>query len=253
MPIPLSKLTPQKIAAKTVKESRRLASQLWRHDINIAGYNGLRWLLNRQNRVDRKVICGGYEREQYGYLAEKMKERGCDIFLDIGANFGLYAVQVAASGLAHQVQAFEPDPRNHAQLQANVYLNRLAARISCHAVALSDRAGTVTFELYPQKSTGQSRVQMAPSQEVGVEAISVTAARLDDTLPAQGQRVFMKIDVEGHEKEMLQGAMRTLRDNDCFLQIEAWPGKEAALEEQMRGMGYRRVNVINQDHYYAKE
>lgn len=253
MPISLSKLTPEKIAAKALKESRRLAAQLWRHDIDIADCNGLRWLLNRKNRVDRKVICGGYEREQFAYLAGKMKERGCDVFLDIGANFGLYAVQVAAAGLAEKVHAFEPDPRNHAQLQANTYLNGLAARISCHPVALSDRAGRVTFELYPQKSTGQSRVQMAPSQEAGVETISVAAARLDDILPLQGQRLFMKIDVEGHEKEMLQGAGNILRGNDCFLQIEAWPGKELALEEQMRGMGYRRLNVISQDHYYAKE
>lgn len=246
---PAPKTIANRIGKKLVKETKRLRSQMWTSDAHVVSHGGLLWLLNRKNRVDRKVICGGYEQEQVSYLFSRMAE-GCDCFLDIGANFGLYSVQAAAKNLASAIHAFEPDPRNYAQLQANLYLNNFTTRIQAHPLVLSDSARQVEFEMYPTSSTGQSRVATGAGDAQAVPTTTLPARTLDSTLPMQGKRIFMKIDVEGHESEVLKGAENTLRDNRCFLQIEAWPGHDEALKSHMAAIGYRCVHIINQDHYF---
>jgi hypothetical protein len=64
--------------------------------------------------------------------------------------------------------------------------------------------------------------------------------------------LFFKIDVEGHELAALRGAESLLRSNDCFLQIEAWPENAAALKAYMENLGYRCLDVIEEDYYFAK-
>lgn len=231
------------------KELKRFCNRVWPTDVRILRYRGLKWLLDRRNRVDRKIICGGYEEEQVDYL---LSQAGPDLdyFLDIGANLGLYTLQVAAGQLARHVWAFEPDPRNHAQLLANLYLNRLTTRVQTYRYAASDVAGTATFAIYPAASTGQSRI--AASAEEATETISVDCMPLDELLSCTGKSIAIKIDVEGHERAVLKGAAALLHSNNCTLQIEAWPDGAAALIEMMAGMGFEHIKTIHEDHYFKK-
>lgn len=229
------------------KELKRFCNRVWPTDVRIIRYRGLKWLLDRRNRVDRKIICGGYEEEQVDYL---LSEAGPDLdyFLDIGANLGLYTLQVAADQRARHVWAFEPDPRNHAQLLANLYLNGLTTRVQTYRYAASDAAGTVTFAIYPAASTGQSRI--AAGTEGAEETIQVECTPIDALLSCSGKSVAIKIDVEGHERAVLKGAAALLQNNNCTLQIEAWPNGAQALIETMAGMGFEHIKTIHEDHYF---
>jgi FkbM family methyltransferase len=209
--------------------------------------NGILLLLNYRNYVDRQIVFyGAYEQEQIDFLLAAMRERGGDVFLDIGANFGLYALSVAHARACDRVIAFEPDPRNFNQLSGNLYLNRLEGAIEVEKLAVTDSTGTVYMDMYADTSTGQSRVSEDTS------AVPVAAIRLDDFLSVDGKRLFLKIDVEGHELNVIQGMAGLLRNNDCFLQVESFDSNLEKLSSVMAGFGYSRLRRIGSDNYFAK-
>jgi FkbM family methyltransferase len=147
--------------------------------------------------------------------------------LDIGANTGLFALLAAAVRPDAVVHAFEPLGWIVEVLQANVALNpALSDRVHIHRVALSDYTGVATFYetvnpygLFPTSSTldatfgashGETRRHETPT------------ARLDDVALAHGidSAAFVKIDVEGHEKEALIGAAGFIARHRPLLGVE---------------------------------
>lgn len=223
----------------------------WTGGYKVKRYNGLLWLFCWRNMVDRNVaLLGGYEKEQIAFLLSKMAG-GYDAFIDIGANFGLYTVQIAASGRAKELHAFEPDPRNFAQLNSNLYLNKMTGRVTTHPFAVSAQSGELRFDAAPEKSTGKSRVMDAGMAADGTEMV-LQARALDDVFTMTGCKIAIKIDVEGHENDVLAGAGALLAQNDCVLQIEAWPENADALCAHMAQLGYARIHTIDDDFYFAK-
>jgi FkbM family methyltransferase len=123
--------------------------------------------------------------------------------VDVGANVGVYALPWAAANPGVTVHAFEPNPTVHARLARNVALNRLGARVRLHSEALSDRAGTAT--LYG--SDDMSSLNQGVNTGRQAAPIDVPLVRLDDALGEEGAPVsLVKIDVQGHELEVLRGA-----------------------------------------------
>src|ERR1700761_2198748 len=92
-------------------------------------------LLDRANAIDWQLILSGeWEKPHLTKLFDLAKQRlpyskNGAVFLDIGAHWGLYALKAWQSGMFEQIVAFEPDPQNYAQLQANLFLNAAESRI----------------------------------------------------------------------------------------------------------------------------
>ena len=82
---------------------------------------------------------------------------------------------------------------------ANLLLNGLVSKVDIVPKAVSEESGIVDFLPSPDTSTGQSRVGR------GTGAIQVEAVCLDDFIGAAGLRVFIKMDIEGHEPEAVEG------------------------------------------------
>jgi FkbM family methyltransferase len=117
------------------------------------------------------------------------------LFLDIGANIGPYALVVSESPSA-QALAFEPHPMTFARLQENLRLNgRHNVTARCQALGAED--GVVRFTDEPGAATNRAHSDGAITVEV-VRADSV--CRQADLIPR-----YVKIDVEGHEYEVLKG------------------------------------------------
>lgn len=209
---------------------------------------GADWLLNHHNYVDRQLgVFRDFESRQIAALLGS--ERGpFDLFLDIGANFGLYCVLAAKRNVARSVVAFEPDPRNYAQLQANLYLNGLTQKVEARREAVSDKGGSLSLSLYSDNSTGKTRI--GGGDQTGAGDIDVPCLALDEMLGGKDRSIAMKIDVEGHELSALQGMRRTLANNNCFIQVEIFPENAAAVDAEMAAAGYRAVARIDEDYYY---
>jgi FkbM family methyltransferase len=124
--------------------------------------------------------------------------------IDVGANIGVYALPWVAANADVAVHCFGPNPTVRSRLARNVVLNRLTAKIRLHVEALSDHAGTATLYGSDDMSSLNEGVLAGAGQPVPTE---VPLARLDDILAIEGPPVsLMKIDVQGHELEVLCGA-----------------------------------------------
>src|ERR1700761_3693180 len=90
---------------------------------------GLQLLLDQENVIDWQIfIRGDWEAPQFARLFEllaqqRAKHDSSAIFLDVGAHWGLYALEARKHGSFEKIFALEPDPTNFSQLQANLFLN----------------------------------------------------------------------------------------------------------------------------------
>jgi len=128
--------------------------------------------------------------------------RDGDIFYDIGSNAGGFAVYAAGCGC--QVVAFEPVPHSFARLRENVAVNRPHCLIEPVNLALGSKSGTL--EMTTAFGTGNHVVRAGES---GC-SVRVDVVTLDDFVLARESPRFLKIDVEGHELDVLSGAATVL-------------------------------------------
>lgn len=128
------------------------------------------------------------------------------VFYDVGANIGVYSLWASRLvGDAGQVFAFEPVPRTIAWLADVVAQNGLA-NVRIVGAAASSYQGEVTIELVPHAS-GLSYVTDGGRPSTGPTGNTVTAPAitLDEFAQANQAPTLIKIDVEGHEPEVLRG------------------------------------------------
>jgi FkbM family methyltransferase len=222
----------------------------WRFPLGyrVARRAGATWLLNHRHYVDRQMLFGGdYEADQRARLFDMAREVGCSVFLDIGANFGLYSVHAALDGGFEAVHAFEPDPRNLACLGANLHLNGGLQHISVHEIALSAKDGTVSFAGGGDSFTGQSRI--VPPKTSG--STEIPARRLDSILQP-GEGLCIKIDVEGHELAVLEGARGLLEGQSWVIQVECLGESGDGVSDFLTALGGILQGQIGDDRYFVR-
>ena len=227
---------------------RRLARITHPDGFFVAREMGARWLLDHRNFVDRQFgVFHEFESRQIETLFASRPEP-YDAFVDIGANFGLYTVIAAHRGFAKEIVAFEPDPRNFGQLNANLYMNGLTRSVLARQEAVSAGEGTVPLSLHAGRSTGKSRISRD-----GPDAVTVPCVSIDSAFAWSGRSLALKIDVEGHELSVIEGMKRTLAANDCFLQVEIFPENLSAVDAALIASGCTMVSRIDSDFYYRTD
>ena len=215
---------------------------------------GALWLLDPRDWLDLQLLIGRpFETRQITRLARLCLDHGVTRFFDVGANFGLYSVLLPrmAPSVA-RVDAFEPVAATRWRLAANLGLNGMGERVQIHAIALSDTSGTMEIAIDPG-STGVSTLSPSPD-EIAHRAFSrgerVQTARFDACFPGLDGRLAFKIDVEGHERAVLEGMSETLTRADCLLQIETRARNAAAVEAACTRLGYVCIDRIDDDRFF---
>ncbi len=137
-----------------------------------------------------------------------------DVFYDIGANWGWYAVLIASRpSFRGKVHAFEPFPSTFSDLSQMVGQAGLDGAIACHDIALADRDGEAGMAFSDGVQSGLARLGEAGGT-------TVRLARLDSlTLPPPD---VIKIDAEDHELEVLIGATRVIETARPTIVFENW-------------------------------
>lgn len=153
------------------------------------------------------------ERKVFEFFA---KNSQC--FFDVGANMGWYSFLAARMNPHSKIHAFEPIPSTFKNLKRNLELNSLP-QIHPHSIALSNRSGECILYTYPTGSVNASLENVSGRSDV--VKISCEMQTLDDFAQSKNiQPDLIKIDVEGAELMVFQGAEKTILKNRPILFTE---------------------------------
>jgi FkbM family methyltransferase len=179
--------------------------------------------IDPKDSMDRAYYLGTYEQSLVHFIASEV--RSGDVCIDVGAQKGFITLHLAkAVGAEGLVFAFEPDPRAMDALRSNIQRNALE-QVRLFSCALGDCEASCRFVLSHQLGWS-SRFPNDLAKTAVAATISVRTRRLDDIIAEEGiapetHRIsFIKIDAEGSEPLVLQGAQETLRRFRPIVHIE---------------------------------
>jgi FkbM family methyltransferase len=196
---------------------------------------------------------GFYELPLSRRLASLAKEGG--LLVDAGANYGYYTCIWAAARTDNRVVAFEVAPANVTAIADNVSRNGFGDRVVVNGQALGNRKGEAFFSLGPEDQTGQGG--LVPVSNANVLAVDMTT--LDDVFADSVKTVdVLKIDVEGADTWVLEGASRLLAEQRIsHIFFEQFPARmkmlgiaEDAAHRLLAKFGYQ-VTEVAESEYYA--
>jgi FkbM family methyltransferase len=169
---------------------------------------------NGMSGATGNIYCGLNDFEEMGFVLHALRKG--DLFYDIGANVGAYTVLAGATGA--EVWAFEPNPESFWMLRRNRDLNESMAT-HVFGVALGAKKGRAFIAdegvCSHVRSYGHIQTDVKP---------------LDDFITTKPHDLaILKIDVEGYEKDVIDGATRTLAN----------PAVKAIIMELLIGCGCR--------------
>jgi FkbM family methyltransferase len=186
-------------------------------------FRGCRFYVDPQDRTWVPGIVGGfYEARELDIFEQIVGE--ADVLFDVGANVGVYSVLGCARHLELRAFAFEPVAENREILARNLSLNHVDQRVSIEPVAVSDRSGTATISLAASGTHSLSAQRDGATREV--ETLTLDEFYLHHQVTPD----LIKIDVEGHEAAVLDGARMLLEQTAPTLFMEFSPRQHGDLD-----------------------
>lgn len=209
-------------------------------------YNGFQLTLHIDDWIQENIyFLGAYEKAELKAVSGIL--RPGDVFLDLGANLGLYSLHASRIvGESGKVISFEPFSTNFNALKEHVAMNQLS-NVQLEKLAVGKESGMIT--LYLNESEGNlgmvtaSYIENAIKEEVKI--VSIDAYRKEKKL----QKVdFIKIDIEGFEYPTLLGMENTLNAYLPSILIEILdesksPQNENKVEVYLMGFGYKKFYI----------
>jgi len=169
--------------------------------------DGFQMRLYRNDLLTKAIFLGEFERLEVKFL-QRFLETG-DVFLDIGANIGLFSLAAAAvlKKKGH-IHSFEPSVRNYEKLIENIALNNFS-NVKTHNYGVSDKTGKMTLYEIDQ---GLGALSSYAPLEGSSGAVKTEVFPLDEIITREQitKVTAIKIDVEGWEYPVIKGA------NDLF-------------------------------------
>ena len=170
--------------------------------------------------------------------------RPSDLVIDVGANIGYMTLLGAvASGPQGRVLAFEPNPHVAKWLRQNIegaQQQYEMAAVEVHATALGASAGVASLILPDASAANDGLARIAERGETGGngDSVRVSVETVDDLIADRTAGV-MKIDVEGHEPQVLAGAAQALHAHRIrHIVFEDHHGSGSAPMALLRAAGY---------------
>jgi FkbM family methyltransferase len=204
--------------------------------VTIEAY-GLKYVVDRNSKF---IVKESYEL----YMKDVIKLKSGNVFVDIGAHAGKYSFyasrQVGDSGL---VIAIEPHPKNMQNLKKGIKLNRLT-NITEIQKACSNYQGKGFLKEY-ELSAKHELTKITTQTKVEVDTLDSILNHL------HLRRVdAVKIDVNGAEYEVLQGAHETLAKFKPLLILEVAVDLKKTIFKYLGELGYKHKILCKTKNYY---
>ena len=185
------------------------------------------------------IYTGLVEFEDMGFVLHFLKPE--DLFLDVGANVGVYTI-LAAKGVGARCISVEALKPTFEKFQSNVLMNDIGSLVTGYNCAVGAEEGELNFT-----SSMDTMNRVMTDSENRDDLCQVPVKRLDDLLEGAVPRLI-KIDVEGYETPVVEGAAKTLSSTDQYAVIMELNGcgskygfDDQKLHDVMIGYGYIAV------------
>ncbi|MFC1864248.1 FkbM family methyltransferase [Chloroflexota bacterium] len=200
--------------------------------------------------LSRELLLRGTREEVQTRLMKQLVRPGM-VVADIGANIGYYVlIEATIVGETGKVYAMEPVPQNYELLCKNMRENNYDNIVETYSCAISDVCGTRKIAVTKQSNLATILTSEDEMSEYAKKALKLGTERtldvetitLDKFLEDKGQVDFIRMDVEGHEVEIVRGMLDTLKNSriGTRLFIEIHPNlfdkPRAKMEEIMQNL-----------------
>jgi FkbM family methyltransferase len=226
-----------------------------RKNMITANRHGLNWRLDLNEGIDLAVYLGLYQKTPRRVVDTWI--RPGSLVLDIGANVGSHTLPFArAVGAGGRVVAIEPTDYAFSKLSANALLNPdLDGRLIRVQAAITDGAEApkeaMFYSSWPLHGDGAGRHErhlgeLQSARGARFVALDVLLAEMRTGGQISGPVKFVKMDVDGHELDVLRGGQQTFTQDRPVVLIELAPhvqdevpGRFEALMNTLVSLGYR--------------
>jgi len=192
-------------------------------------------------------INGGRYEEEYQQVLASFR-RSDSVFLDIGANLGVFSLRLAPMMRKGHVYAFEPNQKIYELFTRSVHLNGLGSWIDIFQAGASDRESEMVLSVPHAHAGGASVAEVGQGLAIPGERIRVSP--VDHALSDLQRFDLAKIDVEGHELNVLRGMSALVeRSPDAVILFEKL-GKDTGIEAELIaffekfGMALYRIDSV---------
>lgn len=204
--------------------------------------------------IDREIYLNGfYEKEQLDYL-DKLCSDEITHFFDVGANIGYYSLYFKK---IKNIYSFEPNRDTFLKLKKNIELNKLNFNIYNLGLSNSNSESKIWYS--DKNKTGGSAVYSDKDLELkkykseNIIKENIILKKLDDIINLKFSHVLIKIDVERHEKEVLEGMVNLINNNNIVMQIEIGDDNKIEIFEFLKKLNLKWIKSIRHDHFFIKQ
>jgi len=229
-----------------------------------SGHRGAAWSVNGEPfQIDprvRRLVARETEPELWEYLRANVAPRAQ--ILDVGSFLGAYAVMMARwGGPGTRVLAFEPTPSSLPILRRHVALNAMSERVEVFETALGSEQGFV--ELHEHSDPYRNAIGTSDPDGIANGTSRVKLTTLDEICRTRDfSPTLLRMDVQGFEYAVLQGARETIRKGQGRLKIvlevhpQLWPMHDIDAQKfdaLLAELGLRAVPLLPSSERYTPD
>ena len=215
----------------------------------------IRMFLDFLDPIDREIILyQEYESQELNFLIKQIKDNKINFFFDVGSNCGYYSIVVAKEITDIKITSFEPNKEAYFKFIKTLKDNPiLSKKIHAENFGLSNISSQLEM---------QSMIKHGYSQTGGTAIIDKDKYKNFDTffgdfkigsdyIKIINKSFAIKIDVEGHELNVLEGLKKVLQQNKAIIQIEIFTKNFHATNNFLISLGYKLIfSIKNRSNYF---
>ena len=206
--------------------------------------NNILFYLDFLDPIDRKIILyKEYEHDAVSFLEEKFTKHSISNFLDIGANSGYFSFYFANKFNNLKVKAFEPNIDAFEKFKKTLIKNSFDD-VEIFNYGLSDIEKKVKMITWYKHGHAKTNLVILEDHfNTNNSKIYETDLKVgDEVLNFKNEKLCIKIDVEGHEYNVIQGLKNLLKENKVILQIEIENKNFKKTDNFLNDIGYKTFN-----------
>ena len=222
----------------------------------ISLYN-FKLLLSLSNSIEREIfLTNYYDKDRFEYLDPFVNKYKFEFFFDIGSYIGYYSLYYCHHLEIKNIYSFEANKINFKKINKNILINN--SNIKSYNIALSNYRGEGKIWFNDKNKTGGSSVYDSSDNEITKYNFSeITYENVNlDTLDSmfsylRNKKILIKIDVERHELNVLEGSINLLKKNQILMQIEILNSKKKIVFDMLIKNNYHHHFSIDDDHFFS--